>query len=387
MARAPNPYLADAGQYNGIAEGVNNLANVFMNSGPDPAKAAQAQAYAWRGRESRENVMDAQDARQGRFQLGDTLQNFDPAGDNRELFTQGIGSGAMDVDGLGKLMLAMNANFGGSDEQVGRSLVGTGSALGEDDFMSLDDREMGRQRNSDNRIREDRAVMSLDQRLGDAFGRGQMSLEDIYGAKHPDRYANAAETRGEGGAGGGGPFGLSPDQNRYLDAQGTMRDELGPILQGYGVPTDGDGNLRTDLLPPGYFEGVMQQATDAARADNFTRDISFYLDNAVRSQEQVPSGYTDDDNMLWGLGSEKLEMGAPQQGPDQAFGALFGGQQNTPVAQPRPTPAQPVAPAPGGDPTLQEAAEAVAQGADPAAVRERLFQMGYTDDQLAGGGL
>lgn len=357
MARTANPYRVDAGPYSGVGEGLSNLANVFLNSQPDPAKQAQAEAYAWRGRESRENVLDARDARQGRFQLGDVLRSFDPNADNRELYAQGVGTGAMDVDDLGQLMLGMNANFGGSDDQVARSLLGTGTALGEDDFVSRDDREMGRQRNSDNRIREDRAVMTLNQRLGDAFASGQMGLEDIYGAQHPDRYASAAETRAEM-AGGGGGDGAGEVDWLAATRRATVEEQMNEAIDNLAV----DLGLEPGQVPPDLRTGILRQGMSGITAGDFDsprRAAGELWQQAVRG--------TREEGGLLGLGGDTvLDYEAP------------------PAAQPRPMPAQDGT---GGDPTLSEAAQAIAQGADPAAVRDRLYQMGYTDDQLAREGL
>ncbi len=385
MARGINPYHAEAGQYNAIGQGVNNLANAFLTLN-DPARQAKGEALAWRARESRENVIDTQDARQGRHSLGDILRTFDPQADNRALYASGVGSGALDPAGLNTLFRGMTANFGGSDDQTLRSVIGAGGTVGENDAFSLGDREAVAERNAVNDIRLDTASQSINEVLGGKLRSGEIGMGELFRSQYPNRYASADKTRAEAAA-GGDPFGLSAGQKRYREALDGFREQLSPMLVSLGVPMDNDGNVRTDLLPPGYFEEAIRIAADAARADQFNRADEYYLENALRQIGQVPTGYEEDASNIPFYAPEELTLGAPSEPVDAHFARLF--QQAQPgAAQPGTAPPPSLAqPGAQPDPTLQEAVAAITRGADPAAVRDRLFQMGYTDDQLEGAGL
>lgn len=131
MPRGINPYYADAGSYDAIGQGVNNLASLFLQT-PDAARGAQADALAWRARESREGVRDAQRARAGQHELADIFENYTPETyDPRAVMGAALRNNVYkDPSALGNLFLAAAGNLPGmtDDQRVG-AMVGTGRPL------------------------------------------------------------------------------------------------------------------------------------------------------------------------------------------------------------------------------------------------------------------
>lgn len=292
MPRRANPYYAPSGPYQGVAEGITNLGAMFMP--PDAANVAGAEASAWGARKAREDVVDTRAARQGRSALGDLFANYDRSTyDPRQVLAESIRSGAYDPAEIGTLFRVGAGNLPGmTEEDRTGALVGTGTTLGPNAAVSMDHQDRIRRENR----------------------QADMMLQGMQEAGK-DRRADADDTPGG--------YGISADQKRYLEAQDSMRDELGIQLQGMGVPVDKEGNLRADLLPPGYFEEVTRRAVDAARQDNFQRDYAAYVSGALQAMDQVPTEYTEDNIPILGFGEEELRMGAPSGMSDPSLGALF----------------------------------------------------------------
>lgn len=151
MPRGPNPYFAPSGQYEGIAQSINNLGQAFL-AGNDPLRKAQGEQAAWGARTSMEEVKDSMAAREGRQELGNFFSNYDPETyAPQQVIGQAVASNAYNPDDLGQLMLVAAGNLQGmSDEQKAGALLGTGETLGENEFVSVGDREGGRQSNFQN---------------------------------------------------------------------------------------------------------------------------------------------------------------------------------------------------------------------------------------------
>lgn len=385
-----NPYQADAGQYNAIGQGINNLGQAFLAAN-DPLAGARAEQAAWAARANREKVMDAMDARGGRGQLGELLRTFDPTGDHRELFAQGVGSGAMDPDDLGGLFRTMMANFGGSDEQVARSFAGAGDAIGVDDAFSLGGRDQVAGRNHQYDVARDQATPTLNEALGRQFMAGQLGVQDIY----PNRFAAANKYNAEAGQVG------APGSRDELmawtaihdspEAAGALRPHLYGPGGGAGGPGGADGlggvdelaATRRSALGEAADEAINNYATDLGLdpSDIPTQLRGALLDGAVRMMlDDSAADPRAAVSQLWqqfGMGAEP--RGLFGRGRELVYDQEAMGGGDTQLAQPD---------APRhSDPNLTAAVSAVARGADPRAVRERLMQHGYTDGQIAEAGL
>lgn len=363
MPRTANPYMADAGQYNGIGEGISNLANVFLNSQPDPVKSAQAQAAAWQGRERRENVQDTVDARRGRQDLGNLLRTFDPGADNRGMFATGVGTGSMEVGDIGKLFHMMQANFGGTDSQVGRSHVGTGGVIGTGDGFSLDDREGIRASDFSN----DQALQG--QKDAASMQRVQAALANNL----------ARERIKRGGSGGTGDLGNMDwlGVTRQGDVRGDMVTEALNILGEMGLPYDAESEqYNTALLEqaaPGLFSEVLDNAWAEMQRDSVggvpRRAPTSYVNESIRRRVGGLDYQAGEDNLVFPDKEERFEIRPPNP-------ARVSFTQTPPPTQ-----------GDEGSQILRDAVDAVGKGADPNAVRERLYGMGYTDSQLSEVGL
>lgn len=334
MARGANPYYADAGQYNGIAEGLSNLGQAFLQ-GSDPVRKAQAEQAAWQARTARERVLDSQQARQGRQTVGDMFSNYDPATYSpADIIGTSIGSGALDPGDIGRLMLVGAGNLPGmSDEQRAGALVGVGQTIGENQGVSLGDREGIADRNQDN------AVQLQGMRDAAAMARTQATI-----AGAMDRHLTPKAGSGAGGA-------LDPmDATRLADLEGDAYKAIDTFAEGLG--------LDPASLPPELRTYLGNEAVNAARAGQPLRGtIGSLFDSANVRMEDTNSWWPGGDALQYEIPGAAGTSGGPSQAPA------------------------------GGDQLLLEAQDAVSRGADPAAVRERLYSAGYTDDQIAQAGL
>lgn len=263
MARGPNPYYAPAGQYEGIAEGVNNLASAFLST-PDPAATARAEATAWTGRKAREGVMDSVAARQGREQLGSLFENFSADSyDPRQILSAAVGSGAYKPGEIGDLYLTMAGNLPGmTDEQRAGALVGTGRTIGENAGVSLGDREGVATRNFEN----DSALQSQEDQaaLNRALATERLRQQDNpRGTLQPVQYVM------DDGKSVSGLFG---NRTGYLDSQGQPLDmSRVTTVSRIGQPTGTNEDLglttgaQTALQKQGNEMAGFQAAISAAR--------------------------------------------------------------------------------------------------------------------------
>jgi len=373
MARTYNPY---ASQYEGAIRAAGELGQQFLKS-TNPAAGIEAEALGWQANKDRQSALDSIDARGGRKRVGSMISGYDPADPNTwdpaQLAGAAVSSGAFDADPkkLGSLFQVLTGNLPGmSAEQRAGAYVGAGNAISPKDAFSPPDREFVRGEIQKNTLAQDRQQQLAD--MQQAFGvqgmendssmrelqwktqNSPFTLSNGQGRYGPlgEEIANRPDPDGPGGSGGsggganGGPgvYEVTPGQARYMDAQDSFADILSPMLAEMGVPSDEEDNLRTELLPPGYFDQIVQTATDAARRDNFRRAKAWYVQNALRSQSEVPGGYTEDSI----LAEEELTMqpGGRQVAPE--FRGLMQQQGRSASAALQ----QPAAQGPGGLPVV-----------------------------------
>lgn len=81
---------------------------------------------------------------------GAAMAGDDPAASMRATMPQLMGTLTRtgDTGQIADLILTMMANSGASDQATARAMVGSGQPIGQDDYMSLADREYGRNRNA-----------------------------------------------------------------------------------------------------------------------------------------------------------------------------------------------------------------------------------------------
>lgn len=316
MARSPNPfYQANSGPYEAVGQGISNLGQLFAP--PDPVRGAQAEQAAWAARQSRENVTDLRDARSGRESMGDLFGNYDPGtGDpgyqqlSQQAIAQGIGSGAMDPDALGTLFRVGAANMGGvSDEQLGRAVVGSGTMIGQDQGVSLPDRENIAGRNFGN----EQALQG--QQDAAAMQRLQATLAN----------ERALETMGGGSGGGEGGLGSEFDPlaatrlsdleasaeeaiNNYADDLGLDPGALPPELRTWLLDSTVQGIRAGNYPSPRAAAGALwQQAVRGTREDSGIPFVPF--DSSTELDYEIPQGGPSP------RGSVEFTPTAPSEGP------------------------------------------------------------------------
>lgn len=336
MARGFNPYFAPAGQYTGIAEGFTNLGEAFLSAN-DPLNNARAEQAAWAARKSREDVADTYDQRDGRQAMADLYQNYDAATyDPRAIMSAAVRSNAYKPSDLGELMLVGAGNLPGmTDEQRVGSLVGTGKVVGADQGVSLADREAIAARNAMN----DQAK---------AVATSNPSRDQVI--------ANLFMTRGAGAA-------ADARDAMYFQSSGAQPN---PWLE---------AERRSKL--EGHADGVIDQLAKNMGVDSSGVPAGLRTRVLQGAMGQIENGSTP---------SSAVGQLFSDYGVEAAGTGWFDGDPRLTYAEPQAAPVQVVAPAAQGG-VLQEAFSAVQQGADPAAVRQRLVQMGYTEQQLSEAGI
>jgi len=332
MAQRFSPYYANEGRYGGVGKAVGNLGQVFADMN-DPSAGIATDRAAWDTRKNMEDVTDTTMARSGRGKAAELILSGDPGGDDmRQLFASVIEGGSYTPSETAKLLQAIQGNIkGATDEERAGAYVGGGGTISPDDAFSIDGRNEVAGRNA-GYAQELEALKGANSQAETMMGKrfdlnNPTGRDDTVGSVFRSQGAEAGNEAyramygtGSGGTGagvgaGGGPVGVTPDQGRFLDAQGKIREELSAMLASYGVPVDKKGNTRVGLLPQGYYENVLQQATDMASQDNFSRGVSFYVEKALKNQEQMPGGYTEDNSIWPGFGGEELKMKSNSPSP------------------------------------------------------------------------
>lgn len=155
MVQRLNPYFANAGQYQGIAEGLTNLGQAFL-AGNDPVREAQGISAAYQARQARQEADEQQRISgllQGSQQAFSNADLSDPAARQQAMQTflaNTVGTG-QNYGNIGDVNLAAGGISPGIDESgLGQLFAGSGRAIGENQALSTEGREAVAARNFGN---------------------------------------------------------------------------------------------------------------------------------------------------------------------------------------------------------------------------------------------
>jgi hypothetical protein len=316
MATAfPNPYYNPA--YGVIG---SNVAQALFG---DPDRAAAYNTNLAQTDVLNQKAADLRHAATSRNALQEAILGFNPANPNNsalvpKLYSEGIGMGDIgDASNLAQVMLGMNANMGAPDDQVIRSMAGTGQTIGKDDAVSLAGQDairagnfaqdtalknselanallIGDRRNATDLQREGMQQAGLDRRMTVNAGPGDtvflpqgspMGVTELHGATTPETFKGALLDNA-GGAGAmvdpyeplpqGSPLAIAMGANSFPGSSGQklvtdkyghrVLDEVGVDV---GVPNDRPRASQNYRTPDGTV-GLTQDGgqTDISSGEN-----------------------------------------------------------------------------------------------------------------------
>lgn len=298
MAQTTNPFMAPAGQFSGIAEGITNLGQAFLQ-GSDPVRMAQAEQAAFAAKESQEAVREAIRQRQlleSNQQLVSGADLTNPANFQtmaQQLVANTAGSGE-NFQNIGDLLLATGGISPGVDTSgMGRLFAGSGRALGENQGLGIEDREQVAARN----IRADQQLQAMRDAAAAQRNNARIAAANSRAAASR-RVAAANAARGSQGTmqavqyqlpDGSTVQGMFNNRAGFMDAQGNPMDmsQVSNVAR-IGTPTGSNQEIGFDPTTSTTSSVQKQQIAD----ENLIADIDRISQTATPTNMGTPGAIT-----------------------------------------------------------------------------------------------